>query len=360
MSKIDVIIPVYNVEKYLGKCIDSIVGQTFRDFQLLLVDDGSTDKSGEICDRYAERYGFIRVIHKANGGASDARNRGLEESDSEYIAFLDADDYIDARYLEVLYGILSRHRADLAICDIRNVLDEQAGQGKAPRKAMAGASRKGKSVKGAPADAGQRAWAEQAKKEAEVISKAEAYRRMLVGDGMSVSPCAKLYHRKLFEGVRYPVGEISEDAYVINRIVENSSRIVCTRYAGYFYVRRKGSAWHQGMTPMHKAAVRNAKRLWDFMKEKYPEVEDAAKVFYLNNCIQLINFMVVGSGNAYEKDCRKLRRKVVREWRFFLRSRDTSLVEKGAMVCLLPGIPFYRLAWRGYLWLTGKASGTMT
>ena len=356
MAKIDVIIPIYNVERYLEKCIDSIINQTYKDFKLLLVDDGSTDKSGEICDKYAERYEFIRVIHKENGGASDARNRGLEESDSEYIAFLDSDDYIDMHYLEILYEILSKNHADLAVCSMRNVLDEQSGKRHFQEKAASSA----KSMKVGRGFGINVVSPTEFISKAEVISKAEAYRRMLVGDDMFVCSCSKLYRRSLFNGVRYPVGEISEDAYIINQIVENSSRIVCTRYAGYFYVRRKGSAWHQGMTPMHKAAVRNAKRLWDFMKEKYPEVEDAAKIFYLNNCIQLINFMVVGSGNAYEKDCRKLRRIVVREWRFFLGSRDTSIVDKGAMVCLLPGIPFYRLAWRGYLWLTGKASGTMT
>lgn len=356
MAKIDVIVPVYNVERYLEKCIDSIINQTFRDFNLLLVDDGSTDKSGEICDRYAQRYAFIRVIHKENGGASDARNRGLEESGSEYIAFLDSDDYIDVHYLEILYSILSRNHADLAVCSMRNVLDEQSGRKHFPRKAASF----GKGFKTGGNFREKVVLPTEIISKAEVISRAEAYRRILTCDDMYVCSCSKLYHRKLFDGVRYPVGEICEDTYIINQIIENSSRIVCTRYAGYYYVRRKGSAWHQGMTPMHKAAVRNAKRLWRFIKERYPEVEDAAKIFYLNNCIQLINFMVVGSGNTYEKACRKLRRTVVREWRFFLHSRDTSLVEKGAVVCLLPGIPFYRLAWQGYLLLTGKVSGTMT
>lgn len=334
MAKIDVIIPVYNVEKYLERCMESVLHQTFRDFNVLLVDDGSTDRSGELCDKYAEKYSFIRVIHKENGGASDARNRGLEESGSEYIAFIDSDDFVDPRYLETLYGIAKEYDADLAICDMRDVLDGQGPETAAKEK--------------------------DAPLQAESISKAEAYRRMFIVDGMSVVSCAKLFRRKLFRNVRYPVGEISEDSYVIPRLIENCGRIACTRYAGYFYVRRRGSLWHQGMTPGHWAAVRNAKSHWDFIRANYPQIEDAAKVFYLNNCIQLINFMVVGSGGAYETECRELRREVLKQGGFFLFSRYTKLIEKGAVLCLLPGIPFYRLAWRAYLRLTGKDTGTMT
>lgn len=345
MAKIDVIIPVYNVERHLQGCIRSVLGQTFRDFRIILVDDGSTDRSGKICDAYGEKYGCIQVIHKENGGASDARNRGLEASESEYLAFVDSDDRIDRRYLEILYGMIRNYHADLAVCHSQDIPDPLCGGGKRGRKSLPDAWKRGREG-GFP--------------EAEVISRAEAYKRMFTVDGMSVTACAKLYHRRLFQGVRFPAGEICEDAYIINQTVENSSRIVCTRYGGYYYVRRKGSSWHQGMTPMHRVAVRNARRLWDFTKENYPEIEDAAKVFYYNNCIQLINFMIVGSGEGYEEDCRKLRREILKGSRFFLRSRYTGPVEKGAVLCLMPGLFWYRLAWRAYLRLTGKHAGTMT
>lgn len=115
--KISVIVPVYNVEKYLSRCIDSILAQTFTDFELLLIDDGSTDNSGRICDGYAGKDNRIRVFHKENGGVSSARNLGLDNAKGEYIAFIDADDWIEIEYLNLLYSTLREQNADIVACD---------------------------------------------------------------------------------------------------------------------------------------------------------------------------------------------------------------------------------------------------
>ena len=118
--KISVIVPVYKVEKYLNKCVDSIVNQTFTDIEIILVDDGSPDNSGKMCDDWSQKDRRIRVIHKENGGLSDARNRGIQESSGEYIIFIDSDDFIEPKMLEVLYNLATDHDADVAIsglCD---------------------------------------------------------------------------------------------------------------------------------------------------------------------------------------------------------------------------------------------------
>ena len=112
MPVISVIVPVYNVEKYLHRCVDSILAQTFTDFELILVDDGSPDNCGKICDEYAEKDSRIHVIHKVNGGLSDARNAGLDwafaNSNSEWVTFIDSDDWVDKYYLEYLYNSIYR------------------------------------------------------------------------------------------------------------------------------------------------------------------------------------------------------------------------------------------------------------
>lgn len=114
--KISVIVPVYNVEKYLRRCIDSILAQTFTDFELLLIDDGSKDKSGEICDEYAQKDSRVRVFHKENGGVSSARNVGLDNAKGEWIAFVDSDDWLSAEYLYCFYSIIYvKDRVDLII-----------------------------------------------------------------------------------------------------------------------------------------------------------------------------------------------------------------------------------------------------
>ena len=123
MTKVSIIVPVYNAEKYLFRCVDSILNQTFKDFELLLIDDGSTDKSGEICDGYTEKDNRIRVFHKENGGVSSARNVGLNNAKGEWIAFVDADDMLFTYSLEFMIGKVSE-KVDLVICGY-NIYNEK-------------------------------------------------------------------------------------------------------------------------------------------------------------------------------------------------------------------------------------------
>ena len=113
---ISIIVPVYKVEKYLRRCIDSILAQTYQNIEVLLVDDGSPDNSGAICDEYADKDSHVRVFHKPNGGVSSARNLGLMEAKGQYIGFVDADDYIDKTMYEVLLDNLLQEQADISIC----------------------------------------------------------------------------------------------------------------------------------------------------------------------------------------------------------------------------------------------------
>ena len=132
MVKISVIVPVYNVEKYIKRCIDSILSQTFEDYELILLDDGSTDQSGTICDNYAEQNKCVRVIHQKNQGQASARNRGVELARAEWIAFVDADDMIHPRYLEILYRGVEENKVKISVCHAfegkdlpENFLDDQ-------------------------------------------------------------------------------------------------------------------------------------------------------------------------------------------------------------------------------------------
>jgi len=114
---ISIIIPVYNVEDYLARCLESILFQSFKDFEVLLIDDGSTDGSGKICDAYAQNDTRIRVIHKVNGGVSSARNVGLNNANGQYISFVDSDDFVHPCFLEFLYNSIKSSKADISICD---------------------------------------------------------------------------------------------------------------------------------------------------------------------------------------------------------------------------------------------------
>ena len=119
MPEISVIVPIYNVEKYLGPCIDSILAQTFKDFELILVDDGSPDRCGKICDEYERVDKRIRVIHQENSGLSAARNVGLDVMVGKYVTFIDSDDLVDKRFLEELYDNLQNDKAQISLCQFQ-------------------------------------------------------------------------------------------------------------------------------------------------------------------------------------------------------------------------------------------------
>lgn len=130
--KVSIIVPIYNVETYLHKCIDSILSQTFKDFELILVDDGSTDNCGKICDQYAQQDARVVVIHKKNGGVSSARNNGIELAKGEYIAFVDPDDVIEQNMYEVLVHYSIKHNAEMVVCQY-TLIDEANGSTKVPQ-----------------------------------------------------------------------------------------------------------------------------------------------------------------------------------------------------------------------------------
>lgn len=205
---ISVIVPVYKAENYLNECVDSILAQTYTDFELILVDDGSPDNCGAICDEYAARDGRIRVIHQKNGGLSAARNTGLDIAKGEYIAFVDSDDVVCKTYLECLLQALLAEQADISVCDKTEFWYDEM-----PRGEMRDTAENMQAMTGTEACS-------------------RVYR---VGGGVSVVACCKLYKRALFETVRFPEGRIHEDQAVVPKLLYNSLKIVAVDASLYFY-----------------------------------------------------------------------------------------------------------------------------
>ena len=202
---ISVIVPVYNVEKYLEKCVQSVLAQTFKEIEILLIDDGSKDASGRLCDQYALKDGRIRVIHKENGGLSDARNRGIMEARGDYLSFIDGDDYIEPDMLGSLYDNLIRENADVAMCGIFSEY----------------------------ADRIQRTYPND---EYIVLDGIQAAGLVLEGNKVSVNAVNKLYKREIFESLRFPVGKLSEDAFIMVKLLAGVGRAVLDTRPKYYYV----------------------------------------------------------------------------------------------------------------------------
>ncbi|MCF0190319.1 MAG: glycosyltransferase family 2 protein [Marinilabiliaceae bacterium] len=210
---ISVIIPVYNVAFYLRRCLDSLLCQTYTDFELLLVDDGSDDGSGAICDEYASRDARIRVVHKENGGASSARNVAIDIAEGSYIVFVDADDAVVPDYLKIMLEDAQRYDADVAITDFRMVYGDKLSAEKGDKR---GRERK--------------------------LTPAEAIEKMLYQDGIKSNPFAKLFRRALFDEIRYREGILFEDLEILPRLFEKARVVVYNPVVTYYYCYRKDSS----------------------------------------------------------------------------------------------------------------------
>ena len=204
MPQISVIVPVYNVEPYLRRCVDSILGQTFTDFELILVDDGSPDNCGEICDEYARRDARVHVIHQANGGLSAARNAGIDwafaNSDSAWLAFVDSDDWVHPEYLELLYRAVETDHTKISVCDYVET-DTVLPTGE-------------------PAPG------------TEIRDWDEFFMNRRI---RAIVAWNKLYARELFVGLRYPVGRIHEDEFLTYKLLIRAERISYLPAALYYY-----------------------------------------------------------------------------------------------------------------------------
>lgn len=268
---VSIIVPVYNVAQYLDRCLDSLVKQTDPNIEIILVDDGSTDGSGALCDLWQQRDGRIRVFHKPNGGLSDARNHGLERASGEYICFIDSDDWCDLRYVEVMRGTLEDTGSDLVECDYLTT-DERAP---------------------APVS-GQTAY------DYRLSEGRECFLRFLTNE-FFVSVCNKLYRRSLLENQPFRRGVYHEDEFWTYRIFSRAQRACRLRYTGYYYYQRQGSIVHT--TPSQKRltdAFTAAKERMDFIELHYPEYASIGYSKMLYTCMYL--YHEAGRGDFSQRD----------------------------------------------------------
>lgn len=203
---ISVVIPVYNVEKYFKRCIDSVLKQTYQNMEIIIVDDGSKDSSGSLCDEYEKKDSRIAVFHKENGGLSSARNFGLEKALGRYICFIDSDDFIDENYITIMYNKMIKSDADICYCKSINFTDETKINLKVENE---------KTV---------------------IIDKEEAIKQLLLKNGLikNYIPHA-LYKKVLFDNIRFPVGSNFEDIATTYKILDASKKIIVTNKILYYY-----------------------------------------------------------------------------------------------------------------------------
>jgi len=239
--KISIIVPVYQVEAYLRKCLDSIVNQTYRNLQIILVDDGSPDNCGEICDTYAAGDRRIQVIHQKNGGVSAARNAGLALANGDYIGWVDSDDWIELDMYEYLLKNAQNYDADIAVCGHYKVYKRQK------------VSRGWKSIL--------------------ELDKKQGLKLLLENDTLQNYCCDKLFRAKLWEGIVFPEGRTYEDIAVMHRLFERAEQIICLPEAKYNYFQRPGSIVTDQSMQNRLNHYRAARERYGELAERWPELE---------------------------------------------------------------------------------------
>lgn len=256
--KVSIIIPVYNVEKYLSRCIKSVLEQTYKNLEIIIVDDGAKDNSSIMCDEYAAIDNRITVIHKQNGGLSSARNVGIELATGDVLFFLDSDDYLSKECVEKMVNLMEKYNADISIIQMKYIPEEEN--------------------------------AEDGFNEKEFITVMDTEHAIEESFYQRLYTCcapAKLYRRSVIGDVRFPLGRISEDLATCHLFLDNAKKIVYSDYCGYYYRQHEASIMHV-FNPKRLDALEWVNMIENFCKEKYPNILSAAYCRTFNVAVHLI------------------------------------------------------------------------
>jgi len=254
---ISIVVPVYKVEKYVSGCIDSLINQTYKNLEIILVDDGGIDNCPKILDEYASKDSRIKVIHKKNGGVSSARNEGINIATGKYIGFVDGDDTVNLQMYETLYSIITRYDADIAFCkSLKSYLNDN-DELEIPK-----------------VDLTQR--------EEKIISTSEALKMMIMDGSVGNFVCTKLFKRELFNDIRFPEGKVYEDAGTTYKIIPKANKIVYTdqELYNYFYG-RVGAITSSFSEKKVLDSLDSYSAQYNFIIENFKDIKEYANVIWI-------------------------------------------------------------------------------
>lgn len=312
-EKISVVLPVYNVENYLVKSINSVLNQTYANIEIILVDDGSFDNSPAICDKFAMEDKRIVVIHKENGGLSDARNAGTKIATGKYITYIDSDDTVQLDYVEYLYSLIQKYSCDMSLCT-HTVVYENG--------------------KKCPYGDGTE----------EVLNAQECLSRMLYHETIDTSAWAKMYRTDIAKGILYPKGKLFEDIGTTYRFFIKSKKIACGYKSKYFYMLRKNSIVSSKFNPHKLDLLEMTDGMAREVTRLYPELESAtlrrrvyARFSTLNQMLDVI---------GYNKERKEIINFILRHKKEILSDKRAPKRDKVAICLLQIGYPVYRICWK--------------
>ena len=252
---ISVIVPIYKVEKYLCKCVDSIINQTYKNLEIILVDDGSPDNCPRICDDYAKKDSRIKVIHKKNGGLSDARNAGVKIATGEYISFIDSDDWVETQMIEKMFTCINKDKSDVVSSGVKWVKDD------------------GSLINDVTID------------ENGILDTVTGMKELLKDGLLKQHVWNKLYKASLIRNIPFEKGKYHEDVFWSYQIFGIAEKTSIMKESFYNYVQREGSIMGEDYSPKRLDALDAMKQRCDYMKEKFPDLYNLALYIYIGSCM---------------------------------------------------------------------------
>ena len=310
---ISVILPIYNVEEYLPRCIESVIHQTYTNLEILLVDDGSPDRCPQICDEYAKKDERIQVLHKVNGGLSDARNQGAKIATGKYITFIDSDDYVTETYVEYLYDLLEKYHTRMALCTHTVVFEA------------------GNTIK-----YGQGGY--------EALTSEQCLERMLYDDVINTSAWAKLYEADMVRQFPYPVGKLFEDIATTYKFFMACDQIACGYESQYFYMLRSTSIVYQSFNPKKMELLEMTDTMAEDVIKVYPQLERALERRKVYARFSTLNQLQ--NVREHKEEKQMLIRYIKQHKGCIVGNPRAPKRDKLALLALSVGYPVYRLCWK--------------
>lgn len=311
---ISVILPIYNKQVYLPRCMESLLSQTYRNLELVLVDDGSCEECAQLCDRYVAADSRVRACHKKNGGISDARNCGLLQATGEYISYVDPDDDVDADYIEYLFDLIRKYETPMSVCQHRVIFE--SGR-----------------IKDYGTDGDER------------LSGKTCVERMLYHDVIDTSVWGKLYRRDLFDGITFPLGKQFEDMGTVYKLMLKSGQIAVGYASKYSYYMRRDSITNCTFNPHKLDLLEMTDRMAEEVVSLFPDLKDAALRRRVYARFSTLNQLL----HTNEEQLKAEQVRFIREHRMqVLKQKRAPKRDKAAILALSLGLKNYATLWSFY------------
>ena len=317
---ISIIIPMYNVENYISECLNSVISQNYKNLEIIIVDDGSTDNSYEIASKYCKNDSRIKIFRKKNGGLSDARNFGIENSSGKYLFFLDSDDFLPDYTIDYLYNLINLYKTNISIgahTILKNKKNIYKGIGKEKTK---------------------------------TLSTKEVLNEILLDKEIDLSTWGKLYKRELFYSIKFPVGKAFEDTATTYKLLYLSERVAVGGKSVYFYRIRSNSITTATNFSKKMQLIENTKEMCDSILVFYPELKDAAEKRIVWSYFSTFNQLLKSKDKSlYKTEQKQIKNYLLSKRKDILMKKEFTKKEKIAIRLLSLGTIYYNFARKLFL-----------